>query len=463
MTQRATILLLALLALANADTLTLRNGTAVTGTWLGVASGQIKFQVNDQVQTYPRSDVSTVTFGDSAPPAPLQPIAPPPPPVGERVQEPDTIGAFYFRDPTGTLIPLQRIQATVRYRRIGLTKIGWYGETAGAECQVRLTSTRDMVFVVRLANGIDPDSYKLYPLEVDKGKRRTREYPADKSQILIHRFVVNAFGQSSYSLTPNGGLAPGEYAFSPRTPGYVFSPQTSNDWYCFGVDATPGKAAVAGDTRVALPEPSNDERPTLTRKSPPSPSDAAAPPHTDDVQEPTAVGVGGVSQPAVIQKVDPEYTEKARNAKLSGTVTLAIIVDADGQARDIHVVKALGMGLDEKAVESVKKWRFRPGMKDGKPVNVGATVEVNFLLASAKGVGVGLPNLSNDERPALTLAPPPAQPSAPPPTIELGQTKDQIVSIMGQPQRIANLGAKQIYFYKDLKITLTDGKVTDIQ
>jgi hypothetical protein len=117
------------------------------------------------------------------------------------------------------------------------------------------------------------------------------------------------------------------------------------------------------------------------------------------------------------------------------------------------------MGLDESAVESVKKWRFRPGMKDGKPVNVLATVEVNFLMASTQGVGVGLPNPSNDERPARTLAPPPASP----PTIELGQTKDQIVSIMGQPQRIANLGAKQIYIYKDFKITLTDGKVTHVQ
>ncbi|HEX4136381.1 MAG TPA: hypothetical protein VHY84_17335 [Bryobacteraceae bacterium] len=64
------------------------------------------------------------------------------------------------------------------------------------------------------------------------------------------------------------------------------------------------------------------------------------------------------------------------------------------------------------------------------------------------------------------IAPPPPlpnQPIAPPPTIELGQTKDQIVAIMGQPERIANVGAKQTYFYKDLKITLTAGKVTDIE
>jgi protein TonB len=89
---------------------------------------------------------------------------------------------------------------------------------------------------------------------------------------------------------------------------------------------------------------------------------------------------GGVSQPAVIFKVDPEYSEEARKAKYSGTVMLAVIVDAEGHARDIHVVKSLGMGLDQKAIEAVEKWKFKPGMKSGQPVNVRATIEVNFRL-----------------------------------------------------------------------------------
>jgi periplasmic protein TonB len=89
---------------------------------------------------------------------------------------------------------------------------------------------------------------------------------------------------------------------------------------------------------------------------------------------------GGVSQPSVLVKVDPEYSEEARKAKYSGTVLLAVIVDAEGHARDIHVVKSLGMGLDEKAIEAVEKWKFRPGMKSGVPVNVRATIEVNFRL-----------------------------------------------------------------------------------
>ncbi|HEX4276349.1 MAG TPA: TonB family protein [Bryobacteraceae bacterium] len=89
---------------------------------------------------------------------------------------------------------------------------------------------------------------------------------------------------------------------------------------------------------------------------------------------------GGVSQPSVLFKVDPEYSEEARKAKYSGTVTLAVIVDAEGHARDIHVVKSLGMGLDEKAIEAVGKWKFKPGMKGGQAVNVRATIEVNFRL-----------------------------------------------------------------------------------
>lgn len=89
---------------------------------------------------------------------------------------------------------------------------------------------------------------------------------------------------------------------------------------------------------------------------------------------------GGVSSPSVLFRVDPEYSEEARKAKYSGTVVLAIIVDTEGRARDIHVVKSLGMGLDEKAIEAVQKWKFKPGMKGGQAVNVRAQIEVNFRL-----------------------------------------------------------------------------------
>jgi len=89
---------------------------------------------------------------------------------------------------------------------------------------------------------------------------------------------------------------------------------------------------------------------------------------------------GGVSAPSVLFRVDPEYSEEARKAKYSGTVILSIVVDTEGHAKDIHVVKSLGMGLDEKAMEAVAKWKFKPGMKGGSAVNVRASIEVNFRL-----------------------------------------------------------------------------------
>ena len=63
---------------------------------------------------------------------------------------------------------------------------------------------------------------------------------------------------------------------------------------------------------------------------------------------------GGVTQPQVLSKVDPEYSEEARKAKYSGTVLLQLIVDIDGKAKNIKVVKGVGLGLDEKAVEAVR-------------------------------------------------------------------------------------------------------------
>jgi protein TonB len=89
---------------------------------------------------------------------------------------------------------------------------------------------------------------------------------------------------------------------------------------------------------------------------------------------------GGVSQPAVVFKVDPEYSEEARKAKYSGTVMLQLVVDVDGKAKNIKVMKGVGLGLDEKAVEAVQKWKFTPGKKNGQAVPVYATVEVNFRL-----------------------------------------------------------------------------------
>ena len=89
---------------------------------------------------------------------------------------------------------------------------------------------------------------------------------------------------------------------------------------------------------------------------------------------------GGVSAPKVVFQVEPEYSEDARKAKFQGTVVIALVVDEKGNPRDIRVVRPLGMGLDQKAIEAVEKWRFRPGQKDGKAVPTQATIEVSFRL-----------------------------------------------------------------------------------
>jgi TonB family protein len=89
---------------------------------------------------------------------------------------------------------------------------------------------------------------------------------------------------------------------------------------------------------------------------------------------------GGVSAPKALETPDPEYSEEARKAKYQGTVLLWLIVDPDGKPREIKVSRPLGMGLDQKAVEAVRKWKFQPAEKDGRPVAVQINVEVNFRL-----------------------------------------------------------------------------------
>ena len=89
---------------------------------------------------------------------------------------------------------------------------------------------------------------------------------------------------------------------------------------------------------------------------------------------------GGVSAPVPIFKPEPEYSEEARAAKWQGAVLLQVVIDENGVPQNIFVVRALGLGLDQKAIEAVQQWRFKPALKDGKPVPVSASIEVNFRL-----------------------------------------------------------------------------------
>lgn len=88
----------------------------------------------------------------------------------------------------------------------------------------------------------------------------------------------------------------------------------------------------------------------------------------------------GVSIPHGTYMPSAEYSEKARKKKIQGNVTLSAIITSTGEVADVKVDKGLGYGLDEKAVEAVRRWKFQPAMKDGKPVSVGIMIETNFRL-----------------------------------------------------------------------------------
>lgn len=89
---------------------------------------------------------------------------------------------------------------------------------------------------------------------------------------------------------------------------------------------------------------------------------------------------GGVSAPTLIYSPDPEFSDEARRAKYQGICIVGLVVDVAGNPRSIHIVRALGMGLDEKAIEAVRQYKFKPALFKGKPVPVEINIEVNFRI-----------------------------------------------------------------------------------
>ncbi len=89
---------------------------------------------------------------------------------------------------------------------------------------------------------------------------------------------------------------------------------------------------------------------------------------------------GGVSAPELIYKVEPDYSEEARKARISGNVVVYLVVDESGRATHLRVLRSLGMGLDEKAIEALRQYRFKPAMQNGHPVATEINVEVNFQI-----------------------------------------------------------------------------------
>ena len=111
----------------------------------------------------------------------------------------------------------------------------------------------------------------------------------------------------------------------------------------------------------------------------------------------------------VTARKEPEYSDEASIAKLQGPVMVSETIGEDGKPRDVRVVKPLGLGLDETAVAAVSDWLFTPGKKDGKPVEVQATIEFSFRMLedarhwSLSGAHFTVP--PGAERPRLIKAP----------------------------------------------------------
>ena len=89
---------------------------------------------------------------------------------------------------------------------------------------------------------------------------------------------------------------------------------------------------------------------------------------------------GSLTEPVLLYKVDPEYSEEARKAKLQGVVMVRAVIDVRGRVQDIAVAQGLGLGLNERAIAAVQQWKFRAGMRNGKPVATSALIQLTFRL-----------------------------------------------------------------------------------
>jgi hypothetical protein len=217
MIARFTIIAFAFTMACQADTLRLRNGATVTGSFLGGSADEVRFMVDDQVQRYARTEVAAVIFSSIV--APDGTGAP-------RVDAgPDIVGAPFLRG-ASAFIPLER-EIGMMSRSGG----GMYGmggtvyRIQGSYSPVRVRQSDRIVFVVRLSPGADPRQFQLYRLESRMGYRQTQPTMGGTPPSLP--LTINKTGDLVYEITPARRLYPGEYAVSPFN---------SNDSYCFGVD-----------------------------------------------------------------------------------------------------------------------------------------------------------------------------------------------------------------------------------
>jgi protein TonB len=145
--------------------------------------------------------------------------------------------------------------------------------------------------------------------------------------------------------------------------------------------------------KVPIPDPTPDE-PEPVREPEPEPEPIPIPPDVDVIigapeppplaEGPVRAGFGGVTYPVLIEstKVQPKYPELARKAKVTGNVILEAVVRKDGTVGDVKVLRSPGanLGFEESAVDAVRQWRYKPGVQNGRPVDVYFTIVVEFIL-----------------------------------------------------------------------------------
>ena len=141
--------------------------------------------------------------------------------------------------------------------------------------------------------------------------------------------------------------------------------------------------ALAADVAVAQ-NPSPEGAATSTQTSPNSgKSEGPLPDGTYPIG-------GNVKAPKATYTPDPAYTDEARSAKYQAFVVLTLVLDAQGSPRQVRVTQGAGMGLDEKAIDAVRHWRFEPATKNGQPVPVRLSVDINFQLYGMAGTSPAL-------------------------------------------------------------------------
>lgn len=226
MIPRFTVLALALLVETQADTLRLRNGATVTGSWLGGTADEVRFMVDDRVQKYPRANVVEVDFTSDGVTSPVPridpPVAPPAP------AQPDVAGVPFMRGSSG-LLSLER-EYGMLVRNNSPYGMGGGGGTVyripGPQSPVRVRQGDKLVFVLRLNSAGDARRFELYALESRMNYRQTQPTMfGGRPQALP--MTITKTGDTTYELSPTRPLYPGEYSISRMD---------SNDSYCFGVN-----------------------------------------------------------------------------------------------------------------------------------------------------------------------------------------------------------------------------------